>query len=197
VNRGRLEAFSDGVIAILVTIMVLDLRPPAGDSFADLRPLVPKLLIYVLSFAMLAIYWNNHHHLMQVVERIDGRVLWANMGLLFCLSLTPVATSWLGPHWHSTGPVLAYGLVLLAAAIAYTILTVQLLRIHAPDSRLAVAIGQDWKGKLSLVAYVLAVLAALIAPLAAIAIYVGVAIVWLVPDRRIERVTIDRTTPAD
>jgi len=197
VNRGRLEAFSDGVIAILVTIMVLDLRPPAGDHFSDLRPMVPKLLIYILSFAMLAIYWNNHHHLMQVVERIDGRVLWANMGLLFCLSLTPVATSWLGPNWRSSGPVVAYGLVLLAAAIAYSILTIQLLRIHAPDSRLAVALGRDWKGKLSLVAYLVAVLAAVLVPLAAIAIYVGVAIVWLVPDRRIERVTVDRSTPVD
>jgi uncharacterized membrane protein len=197
VNRGRLEAFSDGVIAILVTIMVLDLRPPAGDHFSDLRPMVPRLLIYILSFAMLAIYWNNHHHLMQVVERIDGRVLWANMGLLFCLSLTPVATSWLGPNWRSSGPVVAYGLVLLAAAIAYSILTIQLLRIHAPDSRLAVALGRDWKGKLSLVAYLVAVLTAVLVPLAAIAIYVGVAIVWLVPDRRIERVTVDRSTPVD
>jgi uncharacterized membrane protein len=195
VNRGRLEAFSDGVIAILVTIMVLNLRPPAGDSFGDLRPLVPKLLVYVLSFVMLAIYWNNHHHLMTVVERIDGRVLWANMGLLFCLSLMPIATAWLGPNWRASGPALAYGLVLLAAAIAYFILTVQLLRIHAADSRLAVAIGRDWKGRLSLVAYVVALLAAIVAPLVAIAIYIGVAVVWLVPDRRIERVTVDRAGP--
>ena len=196
-NSGRLEAFSDGVIAILVTIMVLDLRPPAGDHFSDLRPMVAKLLVYVLSFAMLAIYWNNHHHLMQAVERIDGRVLWANMGLLFCLSLTPVATSWLGPNWRASGPVLAYGLVLLASAIAYTILTIQLLRIHAPDSSLAVALGQDWKGKLSMVAYIVAVLAALVVPVVSIGIYVGVAVVWLVPDRRIERVTFDRSTPLD
>jgi len=195
VSRGRLEAFSDGVIAILVTIMVLNLRPPSGDRFEDLRAMVPNLLIYVLSFVMLAIYWNNHHHLMHVVERIDGRVLWANMGLLFCLSLTPVATAWLGPHWRASGPVLAYGLVLLAAAIAYFILTTQLLRIHAPDSRLAVAIGQDWKGKLSMVGYVVAVLLAIVLPLAAIAIYIAIAVVWLVPDRRIERVAADRAAP--
>ncbi len=183
------------MIAILVTIMVLNLRPPSGDRFDDLRAMVPNLLIYVLSFVMLAIYWNNHHHLMQVVERIDGRVLWANMGLLFCLSLTPVATAWLGPHWRASGPVLAYGLVLLASAIAYFILTTQLLRIHAPDSRLAIALGQDWKGKLSMVGYAVAVLLAIVVPLAAIAIYIAIAVVWLAPDRRIERVAADRAAP--
>jgi uncharacterized membrane protein len=195
VSRGRLEAFSDGVIAILVTIMVLNLRPPSGDRFTDLRSMVPQLLVYVLSFVMLAIYWNNHHHLMQVVERIDGRVLWANMALLFSLSLMPIATAWLGAHWRASGPVLAYGLVLLAAAIAYFILTTQLLRIHAADSRLAVAIGQDWKGKLSAAGYVVAVLLALVVPPLSIAIYIAIAVVWLVPDRRIERVAADPPTP--
>ena len=194
-NRGRLEAFSDGVIAILVTIMVLNLRPPSGDRFADLHAMVPQLLVYLLSFVMLAIYWNNHHHLMQVVERIDGRVLWANMSLLFALSLMPIATAWLGPHWRASGPVLAYGLVLLAAALAYFVLTLQLLRIHAPDSRLAVALGRDWKGRLSAAAYVLAVLLAIVVPLVSIAIYIAIGVVWLVPDRRIERVAANRPAP--
>jgi uncharacterized membrane protein len=188
-SRGRLEAFSDGVIAILVTIMVLDLRPPAGHDFSDLRPLVPKLLVYLLSFVFLAIYWNNHHHLMTVVERIDGRVLWANMTLLFWLSLTPAATAWLGPHANSTAPVIVYGAVLLGAAVAYFVLTRALLLIHAPDSQLTVALGRDWKGKLSAVAYIVGVGAAIRAPSVALAIYVAVAVVWLVPDRRIERVT--------
>ncbi|MGH9919556.1 MAG: TMEM175 family protein, partial [Nitrososphaerales archaeon] len=150
-SKGRLEAFSDGVIAILVTIMVLDLRPPDGSAFTDLRPLVPKLLVYLMSFTFLAIYWNNHHHLMQVVERIDGRVLWANMALLFCLSLTPAATAWLGPHSHATAPAMVYGIVLLGPAVAYFVLARTLLTIHQPDSRLAVALGRDWKGKLSVV----------------------------------------------
>lgn len=191
-NRGRLEAFSDGVIAILVTIMVLDLRPPGGSGFSDLRPLLPKLLVYLLSFVFLAIYWNNHHHLMQVVERINGRVMWANMGLLFWLSLTPAATAWLGPNADAPAPVVVYGIVLLGSAIAYFALTRTLLGLHERDSELAAAIGQDWKGKLSAMAYAAAVGVAFATPWAAIAIYVGVAIVWLAPDRRIERVTASR-----
>jgi len=189
VSRGRLEAFTDGVIAILVTIMVLDLRPPAGQDFSDLGPLLPKLLVYALSFTFLAIYWNNHHHLMQVVERIDGRVLWANMGLLFCLSLTPAATAWLGPNTRATAPVVVYGIVLFASAVAYFVLTRALLAVHPPDSRLAVALGHDWKGKLSAVAYAVAIGIAFLAPPVALGIYIAVAVVWLVPDRRIERVT--------
>ena len=188
-NRGRLEAFTDGVIAVLATIMVLDLRPPAGQDFSDLRPLLPKLLVYLLSFTFLAIYWNNHHHLMQVVERIDGRVMWANMGLLFCLSLTPAATAWLGPNTRSTAPVVVYGIVLFASAVAYFVLTRALLALHPPDSRLAAALGQDWKGKLSAVAYAVAIAVAFVAPWVALGIYIAVAVVWLVPDRRIERVT--------
>ena len=129
-SKGRLEAFSDAVIAIAMTIMVLNLRPPAGHGFSDLRPLLPKLLVYALSFAFLAIYWNNHHHLMQAVEHIDGRVLWANMGLLFALSLTPAATAWLGPNASSTAPVVVYGLVLLLSAVAYFLLVRALLRLH-------------------------------------------------------------------
>jgi len=188
VTKGRLEAFTDAVIAIVMTIMVLDLRPPGGQGFGDLRPLVPKLLVYALSFTFLAIYWNNHHHLMHVVERIDGRVLWANMGLLFSLSLTPAATAWWGEHPRATAPVVVYGLVLLLSAIAYFLLTRTLLALHPAGSRLTVAIGSDRKGRLSAVAYVAGIVVALFEPWIAIAIYVGVAIVWLVPDRRIARV---------
>jgi uncharacterized membrane protein len=191
-SRGRLEAFSDGVIAILVTIMVLDLRPPPGHGFGDLRPLLPKLLVYLLSFVFLAIYWNNHHHLMAVVERIDGRVLWANMALLFWLSLTPAATAWLGPHADATAPVVVYGIVLLGSAVTYFVLTRALLAVHPEDSQLAVALGKDWKGKLSAVAYVAGIGAAFGAPWAAIVLYVAVAVVWLVPDPRMERVRVQR-----
>jgi uncharacterized membrane protein len=145
-------------------------------------------LVYALSFTFLAIYWNNHHHLMHVVERIDGRVLWANMGLLFALSLTPAATAWLGEHPRHTAPVVVYGLVLLLSAFAYSLLTRALLALHPPDSALGVAIGSDLKGRLSAIAYVVGVGLAFFVPLAAIAVYVAVAVVWLVPDRRIMRV---------
>jgi uncharacterized membrane protein len=188
VSRNRLEAFSDGVIAVLITIMVLELRTPLGDSLHDLRPLLPKIAVYVLSFIFLAIYWNNHHHLMHVVERVSGGVLWANAHLLFWLSLTPIATAWLGPHLGGSAPVGAYGVVLLGSAIAFGILVRTLLGVHAADSPLAVAIGYDWKGKLSIVAYVLAIVAAPFVPWLSIGIYVAVAGVWLIPDRRIERV---------
>jgi uncharacterized membrane protein len=188
VTKGRLEAFTDAVIAIVMTIMVLNLRPPAGSGFGDLRPLVPKLLVYALSFTFLAIYWNNHHHLMHVVERIDSGVLWANMGLLFSLSLTPAATAWLGEHPDATAPVVVYGLVLLASALAYFVLTRTLLALHPPDSRLALAIGNDRKGRLSAVAYAVAVVVAFFEPWAALAVYIAVAVVWLIPDRRITRV---------
>ena len=140
-TSGRLEAFTDAVIAIVMTIMVLELRAPAGHGFSDLKPLVPKVLVYALSFTFLAIYWVNHHHLMQVVQRIDGRALWANMGLLFALSLTPAATAWLGEHPGETAPVVVYGLVLLLAAVAYYLLTRALLALHPPESQLAVAVA--------------------------------------------------------
>jgi uncharacterized membrane protein len=189
VSRSRLEAFSDGVIAVLITIMVLDLRPPEGDTLADLHPLVPKILVYVLSFVFLAIYWNNHHHLLHAVERINGAVLWANAHLLLWLSFTPVATAWLGEHYRSPAPVAIYGVVLLGAGIAYYILARVLLSIHDPGSRLAVALGRDWKGRLSVIAYVVAIAFAAVETWVSIAIYIGVALVWLVPDRRIERAT--------
>ena len=191
-SSGRLEAFTDAVIAIVMTIMVLDLRPPTGHTFGALHPLVPKLLVYLLSFTFLAIYWNNHHHLMQVVERIDGRVMWANMGLLFFLSLTPAATDWLGPNTDTTAPVVVYGGVLLGSALAYFVLAQTLLALHPADSPLAQALGKDWKGKLSVVAYVVGGVVAFAVPEAAIALDAAVAVVWLVPDRRIARVTLDR-----
>ena len=187
-SRSRLEAFSDGVIAVIITIMVLSLHPPDGSSLHDLRPLVPKLAVYLLSFVFVALYWNNHHHLMQVVERINGATLWANAHLLFWLSLIPVGTAWLGPHLRESAPVAVYGAVLLGAAIAYTILVRTLIASHGPTSQIARAVGDDAKGKLSLVAYVAAVAAAPFVPWLSIAIYVAVAITWLVPDRRIERV---------
>jgi uncharacterized membrane protein len=186
-TRSRLEAFSDGVIAILITIMVLEFRAPEGAGLGDLLHLVPKLLSYLLSFVFVAIYWNNHHHLLHVVERVDGRVLWANMHLLFWLSLTPFATAWMGEHHAAPVTVAFYGVVLLASGVAYFILTRALLAIHPPESRLARALGADWKGKLSVGAYAVAIPLALLEPLASIAIYAGVALAWLVPDRRVER----------
>jgi uncharacterized membrane protein len=186
-TRNRLEAFSDGVIAILITIMVLEFHPPSGAGLADLASLMPKLLSYLLSFAFVAIYWNNHHHLFHVVERVDGRVLWANMHLLFWLSLTPFVTAWMGEHHAAPVTVAVYGVVLLASGIAYFLLARALLAIHPPGSRLAQALGADWKGKMSVIAYAAAVPLTLVEPLLSIAIYVGVAVTWLVPDKRVER----------
>jgi uncharacterized membrane protein len=191
-TRTRLEAFSDGVIAILITIMVLELHPPEGTGFSDLAHLTPRLLSYLLSFVFVAIYWNNHHHLLHAVERVDGRVLWANMHLLFWLSLTPFVTAWMGEHQAAPLTVAAYGAVQLATGVAYFILTRTLLALHPPESRLARALGDDWKGKLSVVAYLLAIPVAFVARFGAIAIYVAVALVWLVPDKRIERTLSDR-----
>jgi uncharacterized membrane protein len=187
-SRGRLEAFSDAVLAVVITIMVLNLRPPAGDSLTDLRPLLPKLAIYLLSFVFVAIYWNNHHHMFQVVSRISGGVLWANAHLLFWLSLTPAAAEWLGPHLGDTAPTAVYGVVLIGSAIAYTILTRSLLAVQPADSPLARAIGRDTKGKLSLVAYAVAIALSPVAAWFSLSIYFAVAAVWLVPDRRMERV---------
>jgi uncharacterized membrane protein len=186
-TRNRLEAFSDGVIAILITIMVLELRPPHGVDLRQLGPLVPRLLSYLLSFVFLAIYWNNHHHLLHAVQRVDGRVLWANIHLLFWLSLVPFVTAWMGEHGAAPLTVAAYGVVLLLAAVAYFLLTRALLRLHPKDSVLARALGADWKGKASVLAYLAAVALAFVNRWAAVAIYVVVALVWLVPDRRIER----------
>jgi uncharacterized membrane protein len=193
-TRNRLEAFSDGVIAIIITIMVLELRPPHGAELADLRPLVPKLLSYVLSFVFVAIYWNNHHHLLHAVKRVDGGVLWANVHLLFWLSLVPFVTAWMGEHGAAPMTVAAYGAVMLASSVAYYILTLALRRLHGRESTLVRALGADWKGKASVVAYALAIPGAFASRWAAMAVYVAVALVWLVPDRRIERVL---ETPAE
>jgi uncharacterized membrane protein len=186
-TRTRLEAFSDGVVAILITIMVLELRPPDGTALGDLAPLAPKILSYVLSFVFLAIYWNNHHHLLHAVERVNGRVLWANAHLLFWLSLTPFVTAWMGEHGAAPATVAAYGAVLLASAIAYYLLTRALLHLHGPESALASALRSERKERLSVVAYVIAIPLAWANRWAAIGIYVAVAIAWFVPDLRIER----------
>jgi uncharacterized membrane protein len=183
----RLKAFTDGVVAILITILVLELKPPAGDHLADLRHEKGHLLAYLLSFVFVAIYWVNHHHLMQVVHRIDGRVLWANMHLLFWLSLTPLATAWLGQVGVKAGPTAAYAVVLLGCAIAYTLLTLSLLAIHETESQLAQAIGDDRKGKLSLLAYAIAFGCAFVIPWVSVAVFVAVALGWFVPDRRVAR----------
>jgi len=186
-TRGRLEAFSDGVIAILITIMVLELRPPHGASLEDMRPLLPKILSYLLSFAFLAIYWNNHHHLLHAVQRVNGRVLWANLHLLFWLSLVPFGTAWMGEHPGAPMPVVLYGVVLLLSAMAYTLLTRALLVLHARDSPLAVALGRDRKGKVSLLLYAVAIPLAFVNPWVAIGLFVAVAVIWWVPDLRFER----------
>ena len=186
-SRNRMEAFSDGVIAIIITIMVLELRVPIGASLPALRPVTPVFLSYILSFVLLGIYWTNHHHLLQVVERVSGGVLWANLHLLFWLSLVPFATAWMGENHFAAMPVAVYGVVLVFAAIAYFILTRTLLRIHTPDSTLAIAIGRDFKGKISIVIYLVAISLTFVRSWLGAALYVLVEIIWLVPDRRIEK----------
>ena len=186
-GKGRLEAFSDGVIAILITIMVLELKVPHGASPADLLPLVPVLLSYALSFVYLGIYWNNHHHLLQAARHVDGRVLWANLHLLFWLSLVPFTTAWRGENEFAAWPVALYGVVLLLAAVAYFVLTRALVARHGADSVLAAAIGRDGKGLFSLLLYLVGVALAFVLPAAACGVYVLVAVIWLVPDRRIEK----------
>jgi uncharacterized membrane protein len=188
VGTGRLEAFTDGVIAIIITIMVLELRPPHGTTLADLKPLVPVLLSYVLSFVYLGIYWNNHHHMMHVTRRVNGAVLWGNLLLLFWLSLIPFTTAWMGENHVAPTPTALYGVVLLLAAISYYVLQLAILRLEGPTSTLAHAVGRDLKGKLSPVAYALAIPLAFVHEGLAWALYVGVALMWLVPDPRIERV---------
>ena len=181
-----MEAFSDGVIAIIITIMVLELRPPSDPSLAALGGVVPVLLSYVLSFVLLGIYWNNHHHLLQATRQVNGRILWANLHLLFWLSLVPFVTGWMGTTHFAGKPVAVYGGVLLAAAIAYFILTRALIARHGPESALAAAVGSDRKGKLSILLYAAAIAVSVVSPETALAIYVLVELIWLVPDRRIE-----------
>ena len=186
-GKGRLEAFSDGVLAIIITIMVLELKVPYGDDVAALKPMLPMLLAYALSFLYIGIYWTNHHHMLHTVHKVTGPVLWANLHLLFWLSLVPFGTAWMGENRFAATPVALYGVVLLMAAIAYFILVRALLAMHGDDSVLATAIGNDFKGRVSVAIYLLAVPLAFASPGLACALYVLVAVIWLVPDTRIEK----------
>jgi len=187
-GKGRLEAFSDGVIAILITIMVLELKVPEGPTIAAFRPLLPVLFTYLLSFVFLGIYWNNHHHMLHATERINGASMWANLHLLFWLSLVPFVTHWMGEYHREAVPTAIYGVVLLAAALAYTILQTTIIRTHGSHSRLAEAVKDDIKGKISIALYVTAIAVAFVDPWISDVLYVVVAGMWLVPDRRIEAV---------
>jgi uncharacterized membrane protein len=186
-SKGRMEAFSDGVLAILITIMVLNMTAPQGADLAALLPVVPIFLSYVLSFIFLGIYWSNHHHLLQAITQVDGRVLWANLHLLFWLSLIPFATRWVGENQFAAWPVALYGAVLLLAAVAYYILVRALISLHGGESTLATAVGRDFKGKVSLAIYAVAIPLALVDSWIAFGLYVLVAVIWLIPDRRIEK----------
>lgn len=186
-GKGRLEAFSDGVIAIIITIMVLEMKVPHGDGIEAIKPLLPVFISYVLSFINVGIYWNNHHHMLHLCNRVTGGILWANLHFLFWLSLFPFVTGWMGEnHFHAV-PSALYGGVLLAAAIAYWILQQAIIRAQGPGSTLRTALGRDWKGRISPVLYLLAILLTLVRPWLAQVLYVTVALLWLVPDRRIER----------
>jgi uncharacterized membrane protein len=196
-SKGRLEAFSDGVLAIIITIMVLDLKAPARDDPAALAPLFSPFLSYVLSFVYVGIYWNNHHHLLQAARSVNGPILWANLHLLFWLSLTPFVTHWMGETSFHTWPAAAYGVVLLMAGLAYFILTRVLIAHHGQESPLAVAVGRDRKGKLSILIYAVAIGIAFVAPLVSCGLYALVAIIWLVPDRRIETALREKAHEAD
>ena len=187
-SKGRLEAFSDGVIAVIITIMVLEMKPPSSPSAAALVSAAPAFLTYLLSFVFVGIYWNNHHHLLHAVHHINGSILWANLHLLFWLSLAPFVTAWMGQNHLAPVPVAAYGGVLLCAAVAYFGLTRVLLSAHGKDSKLAKALGNDFKGKVSLFIYAAAIPLAFVHPLLSCLLYVLVAIMWLVPDRRLEKV---------
>jgi uncharacterized membrane protein len=187
-SKSRMEAFSDGVLAIIITIMVLELRVPHGTDLNSLIPVIPIFLSYILSFVFLAIYWNNHHHLCQAIERVNGSILWANINLLFWLSLIPFVTAWMGENNFAPLPVALYGVVLLLDAIAYFILTLVLKAHHEKDSKLVQALGNDFKGKISVVIYAIAIPIAFLNSLIAAALYIVVALIWLVPDKRFEKV---------
>lgn len=185
-DKGRMEAFSDGVIAIIITIMVLELKVPHGESFEALRPLLPTFLSYLLSFVYVGIYWNNHHHMLQTCHQVTGAMLWANLHLLFWLSLFPFATAWMGENHFASAPTALYGVVLLMAGAAYWILQQLIIRAQGPNSLLKKAVGDDWKGKLSPLLYAIAVMSCAYACWIAQTLFILVALMWLVPDRRIE-----------
>ncbi len=186
-GKNRLEAFSDGVIAIIITIMVLELKVPHGESIEALMPLLPVASCYVLSFVYLGIYWNNHHHMLHASQKVTGSILWANLHLLFWLSLTPFATAWMGENHFAPAPTALYGAILLCSAVAYYVLQQRIIRSQGPDSLLKRAIGGDWKGKLSPLLYAASIPLAFVSPWISVALYVTVSLIWLVPDRRIER----------
>ncbi|HEY4645212.1 MAG TPA: TMEM175 family protein [Steroidobacteraceae bacterium] len=193
-GKNRMEAFFDGVVAIIITIMVLEMKAPHGQSIETLSPLIPVLLSYVLSFLYLGIYWNNHHHMMHACHKATGSMLWANLHLLFWLSLVPFTTGWMGENHFAAMPAAAYGVVLLMAAIAYWILQQRIIASQGEGSILKKAIGSDWKGKLSPVLYLLAIAVAFLSPWVSVAIYAFVALMWVIPDRRIERVLVGKET---
>jgi uncharacterized membrane protein len=186
-SKGRLEAFSDGVFAVIITIMVLNMNVPRGADFQALKSVVPIFLCYILSYIYVGIYWNNHHHLLQASEHVTGGILWANLALLFCLSLAPFTTAWMGENDYAPLPVAVYGVMLLSAGIAYSILSKSLIAHHGKNSVLAKSIGNDWKGKVSLLVYALAIPLAFVRPWIACACYAFVVVMWLLPDRRIEK----------
>jgi uncharacterized membrane protein len=188
-GKNRLEAFSDGVLAIIITIMVLELKVPHGAQLAALKPLLPAFSSYVLSFIYLGIYWNNHHHMLSTTKQVSGGILWANLHLLFWLSLFPITTGWMGENRFAPTPTAVYGFVLLMAAVAYFVLQHAIIAKQGPQSVLAAAIGRDWKGKLSPVLYLSAIPLAFISPWISSSIYAFVALIWLIPDRRIERMS--------
>lgn len=191
-DKNRLEAFSDGVIAIIITIMVLEMKVPHGDAFEALSPLIPVFFSYVLSFVYLGIYWNNHHHMLKTCRKVTGPMLWANIHLLFWLSLIPFATGWMGENHFAKAPCVVYGVILLLAAIAYWILQAKIIASQGGSSILKEAVGSDWKGKLSPALYVVAIVTAFWTQWISVALYVIVALMWLIPDRRIERVLLEK-----
>jgi uncharacterized membrane protein len=186
-GKGRLEAFSDGVIAIIITIMVLEMKVPHGDSLADLKPLLPVYLSYILSFINVGIYWNNHHHMFQLVKHVNGSVLWANLHLLFWLSLIPFGTAWMGENHFSQWPVFLYGIILLMSSVAYFLLVLALIKIHGKKSLFAEAIGKDSKGKISTLIYILGIILSFVNSWLGLSMYIVVACIWFIPDKRIEK----------
>jgi uncharacterized membrane protein len=190
-GKGRLEAFSDGVLAIIITIMVLEMKVPHGDSLASLKPLVPVFISYILSFIYIGIYWNNHHHMLHAAKQVNGRTLWANIHLLFWLSLVPFVTGWMGENYFTTLPVVLYGIVLLMAGVAYYILAHSLIGLHGKNSTLAEAFGRDWRGILSVTFYAVGIGLSFIKPWLGFATYALVAAIWFIPDKRIENKLAD------